>query len=482
MNDNNFEIKFNNSNNHSAINKIGGDSQKWKNFLSDLGLNVERQSQNVGKDMVNSQSELNNPYGQNPYSIALEKICSFDDLVLKIRKYAETQTDLKSTTIEKRIKKIELMADKKQAFPIDFLNPSVEQFNYHMTWYRENIFDENTGVNYYGLRERKNAFYLYLEACGISEKFFPYRLPRHPEFKPIEFPSPDIAYKLTAHEYYKNKELNWFWQFAHLYNLIVGPRAPSEMAIMQIKWIDWDSCTIKFPQPKLRGKIRKIMLPEVFIKGKTRKSLKNFIDYHRSKLPNADKTDYLFISPWTGKPYWAENDRKLAITKSANLGKCLNQTGKVIYPRFYPYMGRHFCATGILIKKYVEKHHDPVKSTMHFMGHSKITTTQRYTSLSEEYFEKYPYNWFRRILKGREKCRGKYAEKPKQAKKTFVSYGNPSRNQYSPAQGLYLITEVISNETKHGFKRFGFLSNSLKSFFFSFFHFLHLSTFKGVSC
>lgn len=224
---------------------------------------------------------------------------------------------------------------KKQAFPINFLKPNVEQYIYHMTWYRENVYDDNTGKNWYGLRERKNAFKLFLEVCGIPKEFFSYRLPAHYELVPIEFPNPDVANKFTTYKYYNDKEIDWFLQFAHQYNFIVGPRAPSEMAIMKIGDIDWDNCTIKFSQPKLRGKKRKIMLPESFINGGARKSLKNFVEYHRYE--NQYSEDYLFTSPWTGKPYWDDKNRKLAVTRSGGLGKLLNQTGKMVYPLFFPY-------------------------------------------------------------------------------------------------------------------------------------------------
>jgi len=100
-------------------------------------------------------------------------------LIILIRKYAETQTNLSTTTIERDIRRIKLMTDKNQAFPIDFLKPSVEQFNYHMAWYKENNYNENTNENFYGLKERKEAFYIFLEACNIPKLFFPYKLPKY---------------------------------------------------------------------------------------------------------------------------------------------------------------------------------------------------------------------------------------------------------------------------------------------------------------
>jgi hypothetical protein len=85
--------------------------------------------------------------------------------------------------------------------------------------------------------------------------------------KPIKVPNPDITYEITVTKFYGDIELDCFFQFAHLYNFMVGPRAPIEIAIMKISDIIWSDSTIKFPQPKLQGKIRKIRLPDAFVKG-----------------------------------------------------------------------------------------------------------------------------------------------------------------------------------------------------------------------
>ena len=71
----------------------------------------------------------------------------------------------------------------------------------------------------------------------------------------------------------------------------------------------------------------------------------------------------------------------------------------------------------------------------YFMDHSRRKNTERYTARAEEYSQRHNYDWFKRILKDRNrKCRGKYAEKSKQSPKTLVSHGNPSREEYSPDQ------------------------------------------------
>ncbi len=400
------------------------DNQGKKKNFSGRSLNIKKNEPRKldGEVMGECRYELNNPYGQNPYGVQIEKCSNLEELLIQIRRYAETQTSLKLSTIQRDINYLRLLSDKNQAFPVDLFNPRVEQWIYHMTWYKNNVYDGKTNKNFYGLKQRKEAFYLYLDACGIPTSYFPYELPNYPKSKPVEFPNPDIAYQMTTYDYFDDKELNWFFQFTHLYNLIVGPRAPSELTVMKISDIDFDTCTIKFCQPKLNGKSRKILLPEAFIKGKTRKSIKNFIEYHRNEITNQYSGDFLFISPWSGKPF-----------SPANMGKYLSLTGKKVYSSFTPYNGRHFCATGKLIQKWIEKHPDPIEATKNFMGHDRRKTTEKYTALAEEYYSKYPYNWFKRILKDRY-CRGKYAKKSKQRQKTSVSHGNPPRDDDSPGQ------------------------------------------------
>ena len=106
---------------------------------------------------------------------------------------------------------------------------------------------------------------------------------------------------------------------------------------------------------------------------------------------------------------------------------------KAIDVRYHPYVGRHFCATGQLIKNYLEKHPDPIKKTMLFMGHSKRRTTDRYTQLSEEFYDLYKYDWFRRILKDRY-CRGKYVKNRNKVKIPLFHMESLGEGNYSPDQ------------------------------------------------
>ena len=407
-----------------------------------------------------------NPYGSNPYSIQLQKINGIDQLCEEIKRYAENFTKLSASTIKRDISYLRNMADPDQPVPIDLFKPSYTQYIYHMTWYKNNYYSEKTGENFYGLKQKKEAYSLYLKACGIPQHYFSYDLPMPPGDKPIEFPNPDIAFEITRGKYYKDKHINWLIQFMHLFNFIVGCRPPSETTSVKIGDIDFDECSIKHRQQKKHQAIRKIFVEEVFINGRTRKSLRNYIDYHRDNFVTQYSGDYLFISPWSGQPF-----------KPAYLGKILNDTGSTVYPSWYPYMARHFCATGRLIEAYLDKDPDPIKRVQDYMHHDKRINTEKYTRLARDYYKKYSYNWFYRILKNRnDPCLGIYNKTSlddeywpggKSNEWHFLgrSMSFSPRDQYSPVQ-IITVFLLLEKSKEYGFK---LVSISLiKTFLFSF--------------
>ena len=402
---------------------VGGKHQEWTQKVHELKPEIiEKPTPPKGEEYVKLQNELENPYGQNPFNVTITECDGVDDLCNHIRTYAENCTSLSEATINRHINYIQLMADKENnVIPIDFFNPSYPQYLYHMNWYRKYKYDKETGKNFYGLKQRKYAFELYLESCGINKGFFQYHLPKHPEEKPIEFPNPEIAFKITRHRFFKDDDENKLYQMIHLYNFIVGCRPEAEDVILRLDNINWHDCIITYPQPKRNHKLRAIFLDHAFINGRTRKSLRNYVDYLRPKFENQHSKDYLFISPKTGRPFTKDYLRKQ-----------LTRTGKMVYKPFYPYMSRHFCASGMLIRCYNNKDVDPIKTVKEFMDHKSQKNTERYTAKAKSYYEKYSYDWFKRLLKDRNKnSRGK-GVKSKQRQKTLVSHGNPSRGRYSP--------------------------------------------------
>jgi len=378
-----------------SLDSAGGNNQTWKTYKQDIKqiLQEKVKLHQDGEDLVKLQNEYLNPYGQNPYCIVLDECNGIDDLCSRIKVYAENFTRLSKSVITRRINYIRLMADiSRNVIVIDFLNPSYPQYLYHMNWYRSQKYDEKTGKNFYGLKQRKEAFELYLDACGINKGYFEYNLPSYPEDKPIEFPNPDMAFKITRQQYFKDKDENKMYQMIHLYNFLVGVRPEAEDCVLTLDCINWDDAIIRYPQPKRKYKIREVFVEDAFINGKTRKSLSNYVDHLRPKFVSQYSGEYVFISPKTGKPF-SEN----------YLRKQLTTTAQLVYPKFYPYMSRHFCATGRLIQCYIERYPDPIMKVQCFMDHKSRKNTERYTEKATQFYKKYNYNWFNRLLKDKQK-------------------------------------------------------------------------------
>ena len=141
-------------------------------------------------------------------------------------------------------------------------------------------------------------------------------------------------------------------------------------------------------EPKKYGSTRQVYLEESFLTGKTRMSLKNYVDHLRPKFESQYSKDYLFIVPATGKPY-----------VRSYLHILLSKLGKQVYPEFQPYSMRHWAAVSMIIKGWLEKHPDPLRYTQRFLGHEERGTTEIYITQAEELFRQYPYNWAFFLLK-----------------------------------------------------------------------------------
>ncbi len=175
-------------------------------------------------------------------------------------------------------------------------------------------------------------------------------------------------------------------------------------------------------EKKIHYSERKIYPEKAVLIGKTRKSIKNYVDYIRPRFESQYSKDYLFITPKEGRPY-----------SPTYLGHKMNETGKLVYPDFNEYLGRHWFATARLIKCWIEKHPDPLTYTQKVMGHDEQKTTEGYVFQAQEMFRLYPYDWFKRTLKF-DIVKEESALKSKQRLKTPVSTGNSPRSEYGPAE------------------------------------------------
>ncbi|HDM67033.1 MAG TPA: site-specific integrase [Thermoplasmatales archaeon] len=141
-------------------------------------------------------------------------------------------------------------------------------------------------------------------------------------------------------------------------------------------------------EPKKSGSRRQVYVESSIINGKTRKSLKNYVDHIRCKLVTQYSDDYLFITPSEGKPF-----------SRAYLRKILSTMGKKVYPEYQPYCMRHWCGISILIDSWLTGHPDPLRRTQRFLGHEERGTTEGYITQAESLYRQFPCNWRGWVLK-----------------------------------------------------------------------------------
>ena len=133
---------------YELIDNIGSQNNFERNHLPLFGVGaVIKNFDNLQKQF----SRLDCPITLNP------KIATFDDVAL----HALLRQRLSPGTVEKRMRYARFM--EKHKVPVDFRNPSFENFVRHMD-YRE-----QTGAGYAALRHEWDAMKMFLRAYGIQE-------------------------------------------------------------------------------------------------------------------------------------------------------------------------------------------------------------------------------------------------------------------------------------------------------------------------
>ena len=409
-------VKFNKFKIHSTITHNGGDSKEWKNILSNIGLNVECQSQNIGKDIVNRLYALNEEFKQHPFYINPNNYETFPELCNAVWNYLAEWEYRTEETLNQRMRYARLMSDPNQPFPIDFFALDYNQYILQMKWYEKNYYDKKTGKNYYGLKHRKDTFNDFSLAYGINPKIWHLKLPPIPIKKHRHIPPPYIVHKMINYNFYPdNKDKTQLMQNIHAHAFWIGPRPPSELSLLTLDSFNFDEGFINIIEQKRHYSVRTIYPEEVIMTGKTRKSFKNFIDYVRPRFVSQYSGNALYIGVRDGKP----------ITKEY-MSNLLHISGRLAYQLYTPYSARHWCATARLIKCWKEGDPDPLDFVMNFMGHEDLSTTKTYTEQARVLYKKYPFDWIKRTLKWPNVRSEDSTLKSKQGQKTPVSNGNIS--------------------------------------------------------
>jgi integrase len=385
----------------------GGDIKECE-LLNDLGLNVECQSQNIGKDIVKQEYALKNNLkylkSSRILKIGESTFGDFRKHMIKRQRLTEKRTDKLLTTAGTMSRHIQ---------PVNFFNPNPDNFINHMD-YREEIEQVHPSVLKYEWIVMQKILTAFGINFGEGTDWY-YKPPSIPPPKPRFIPLPDEMYNITHYKYTDNKLLNVFLQYSLTLSCILGWRNPSELCIQKISDIDLDIGQIIITEKKKHNKKRKI-IPDYkdIINSKQVKSLKNWIEIWRQQFPRIKEfDDYLFVRHTDGKPL-----------SEMQYTRLINYYVNPIFLRFSPGTTRHYCATGILIREYINTKHWNEGKVKRYLGHENINNTIKYTKDAEQLIKIAPYDWFKRILR---QPRNKLEEntlKSTSHKKTFVSGGN----------------------------------------------------------
>ncbi|MFW6120830.1 MAG: tyrosine-type recombinase/integrase [Petrotogales bacterium] len=160
-----------------------------------------------------------------------------------------------------------------------------------------------------------------------------------------------------------------------------------------------------------------------------RKSFRNYYDYWRTKVENQYSKDFFYLRP-DGHPWNPKNLRMFLnrAVKPVHQDLLRKKLGRPPMKNdlYHPYVSRHWCATGLLIKEVISNNHWNKKKVQEWLGHEKESTTDNYIRLASQYKKAFPFDWFSRVLKYHEKDRGKHGKIKKKQENPCFGW-NPSR-------------------------------------------------------
>ncbi len=147
--------------------------------------------------------------------------------------------------------------------------------------------------------------------------------------------------------------------------------------------------------PKLYNATRMLDIGELERRNNSY-SFKNYVDKIRPSFENQFSKDFMFIHP-NGRPF--ENPEQLRMF----INRRVNRIIKTVFPKYYNYTCRHWCAVARLIRTKLEIKSFDVYEVKEWMGHTKIQTTMDYVQNAKFYFNKTGFDWIKRVLKNHHK-------------------------------------------------------------------------------
>jgi hypothetical protein len=175
----------------------GGDIKKC-DVLNNIGLNVECQSQDTGKDIVKQNYALENNFNRlNCPRKLIAGETTFEDIFLHMTKRQRLTDD--------RARKLLTTAGtmSKHKFPVDFFNPDPDNFIQHMD-YREDIEKVHPSALKHEWTVIQKFLIAYAIEFGKGTEWY-YKPPSMPPPKQKYIPLPDEMYKILLVNYVYRK-------------------------------------------------------------------------------------------------------------------------------------------------------------------------------------------------------------------------------------------------------------------------------------
>jgi len=313
-----------------------------------------------------------------------QQTTNFQEIML----YAKIRLRLADRTIQGHMKNLRAMET--HICPVDLREPSPENFIQHMD-YREQIDHATTQ-----LKHERAAFYMYLRCLGIDNTPFYYKPPS------IESREAPIAYPNQVHamihqQYSNDRYIDALVRYIICHNHVIGWRPPSEPSVVKVSDVDLAHQTLTVTMPKLKNKRHMIDIGEIANQHDL-PSLRNWIDHWRNKVENQYSQDFLYLTP-AGKPFTSEGLRRfLYVHARAKI--------RTVFPEYYNYTSRHWCAIARLIRTKLESKKFDEYEVMEYLGHTKTDTTMTYIKRAKFYFEQTGFDWISHVLIDKSRKKG----------------------------------------------------------------------------
>lgn len=376
--------KYSDYNSIRSDDLLGGNYQKWKKSIIDIGLKYSIENLPDGINMEDYLELILKKYHRSEFPIVLNpKISTFDDVAV----HGILRQRLGKNTVAKHIRYAKFMET--HIIPVDFRNPNKENFFKHMD-YREQ-YEFTDGKGYSALSHEWRAMKMFLRAYGMEK--WDYKPPSFPLYKAKIVPFPEQVSKILQLKYSKDDYENALIKYILTHNFIVGWRIPSEPFMMKVSdiFINDNRGFIKITEPKKHQSTRTITPTEIII-DKHRKSFKNWIDYWRIKVENQYSGDALYLRP-NGKAFSNKEQLRMFLERKAK------PLIKTVFPEYHNYIARDFCAISRLIRTKLESNHFDIYEVKEWLGHTQIQNTIVYLKDAKKYFKIAPYDWINRTLR-----------------------------------------------------------------------------------